>query len=71
MNQRVKVLFDEASKLDPAEREELLELLMASIEPDPEIEAAWLAEVEDRIAAHERGEATARPAADVLAKYIK
>ncbi len=71
MNQRIKMIFEEAQQLAPAEREELAELLLATIDADPDIEKAWIKEVEDRIAAHERGEITTRSAAEVLAKHLK
>ncbi len=71
MNQRIKMIFADAQKLAPADREELAELLLATIDSDPDVEAAWLLEIEDRIAAHARGELTARPAGDVLAKHRK
>jgi putative addiction module component (TIGR02574 family) len=71
MNERVKTIFEAAQKLPPAEREELAELLMATIDVDPGIEKAWADEIEGRIAAHERGELSARPAEEVLAKYLK
>ena len=70
MNQRIRHLFDEAQRPTACEREELAELLLATVESDPGIEAAWVAEAEDRIAAHERGETTARPAAEVLRKHL-
>ena len=41
MNQRVKTIFDEAQKLAPADREELADLLLATIEVDPGVEKAW------------------------------
>jgi putative addiction module component (TIGR02574 family) len=71
MNQRIRSIFEEAQRLPPSEREELAELLLATIDADPEIEASWTREIEDRIAAHERGEMSARPANDVLGKYLK
>jgi Putative addiction module component len=71
MNERVKTIFRDAQHLAPAEREELAELLIATLDGDPGHQAAWLAEIEDRIAAHERGEMIARPALEVLAKYRK
>mgnify|MGYP001195912696 CR=1 FL=1 len=71
MNQRIKTIFEEAQQLTPREREELAELLLATIDVDPAIEAEWAKEIEDRISAHERGEMTTRPIADVLAKYLK
>ncbi len=67
MNERVKTILEEAQKLSVAEREELAGLLLATIE----VETAWAAEIADRIAAHERGEMSARPAAEVLAKHLK
>ena len=71
MNQRIKTIFEEAQKLSPAEREELAELLKATIDLDIGIEQAWSSEIDDRIDAHERGEMTARPASEVMAKYFK
>ena len=38
MNQRIKTIFADPQKLSPAEREELAELLLATIDPDLEIE---------------------------------
>lgn len=71
MNQRVKTIFDEAQKLAPADREELADLLLATIEVDPGIEKAWAEEIADRVSAHERGELSARPASEVMAKHLK
>ena len=62
MNERVRALIEEARKLTPEERRELFDLLEATFAGDEgdgapeEIEAAWLEEVEDRIASVERGE---------------
>ena len=63
MNQRVKALVDEARKLTPEERWQLLNELTSVVTDDEpvdgtpdEIEAAWMDEVERRIAARERGE---------------
>jgi Putative addiction module component len=71
MNERVKSIFAEAQKLAPEEREELAELLLATIDVDPEIDRAWADEIVDRVEAHERGEMPARPASEILAKYLK
>lgn len=71
MNQRIKAIFDDAQRLTDNEREELAELLLAPITPDAGIESVWAGEIKDRIAAHERGEMTARPAREVLGKYLK
>jgi hypothetical protein len=62
MNERVRAIIEEARKLAPEERRELFDLLEATFAGDEgdgapeEIEAAWLEEVEDRIARVERGE---------------
>ena len=69
MNQRIKTIFEDAQKLAPAEREELAELLLATIDAAPEIDKAWIAEIEDRIAAVERGEVDLIPTEEVFAKY--
>ena len=71
MNDRVKTFFESAQELTSEEREELIDLLQATVDVTPEIEKAWAEEIADRIAAHERGEMRARPAAEVLAKHLK
>lgn len=72
MNERVKSILEQAQTLSPDEREQLAELLLATVvDVDPGIEAAWEAEIADRIAAHERGELGTLPAAEVLAKHLK
>ena len=64
MNTHVTSIFEEARKLTPQEREELLARLRHEFEDEgadgtpEEIEAAWMEEVERRIAAFERGETT-------------
>lgn len=69
MNQRLKSILEQAQELDAAERERLAELLFASLSPDAANDALWVEEVQERIAAEERGEAKLVPAADVFAKY--
>lgn len=51
-------IFNEALSLPDADRAELADRLHASLgdDVDPEIEAAWLAEIERRIDAVDRGE---------------
>ena len=62
MNERVRALVEEARKLTPQERLELFDLLEVTFAGDEgdgapeEIEAAWLEEVEERVARVERGE---------------
>lgn len=70
MNVQIKRVFEEAQGLTPAEREELAELLLATIDVDPEVEKVWALEVADRVAAHERGDMTTREATEVLSKHL-
>ena len=68
MNEKVKALSLEALKLAPAERAELIEELIASLDrPAPVIDALWATEAEDRLAAYDRGEMTAHDIAEVVA----
>ena len=50
------------------ERARLAERLIASLDEDPEIEAAWAAEIRRRLDAIDRGEVDMIPAEDVLAE---
>ena len=54
MNRAIQDLYDRASELAPADRAELAGLLLESLEesgfPSEEIEQAWAAEVERRMA---------------------
>jgi putative addiction module component (TIGR02574 family) len=70
MNERVKKLTEEIRKLSPEEQAELLEVLQAlsSREPDPDVEKAWAEEAERRLDAYERGETTAVPLEEVMAR---
>jgi Putative addiction module component len=74
MNHRVRTIVEEARKLTPEERRELFDVLEAEFADEAsdgtpeEIEAAWLEEVERRIAAAERGEATFVDAEEVLSR---
>lgn len=60
MNKRVAAIVEEARKLTPEERWELVDRLLAESEASEgtpaEIDAAWIEECERRVAAHERGE---------------
>ena len=77
MNQRVRMIVDEARKLSREERREMFDLLEAEFAGDQgdgtpeEIEAAWLEEVRQRIARSERGDATFVDAEEVLARARK
>ena len=67
MNQLVDKLAEQAKQLNPEERVALIETLLAQLpNPDPEWEAAWVAECERRMAAVERGEEQLIPADKVM-----
>lgn len=57
MNERVKRLAEEASRLSPAERVDLVADILQSLDAaDPRLDGLWAAEAEDRLAAYKRGE---------------
>jgi putative addiction module component (TIGR02574 family) len=58
----------EALGLPLPERTRLIECLLASLDEDDEIAAAWAEEAERRIDALERGETQALPVEDVIAQ---
>lgn len=71
MTEEAKILSAQARKLSPAERIELVDSILASLdEPDPNIDRLWAKEAEDRLAAYRRGEIKAVPLQEVLAKYL-
>ena len=62
-------ILESARKLRPVERLHLIDALLESLdEPDPVIEAAWLAEAQDRLVAFERGELLAAPIEELFTK---
>jgi putative addiction module component (TIGR02574 family) len=68
MSNQVEVLEAQAMKLTAEERARLADRLIASLTENAEIEEAWAAEVERRIAEIEAGRAPVVPAADVIAR---
>ena len=70
MTQTYVELERAARELDAEERSRLADVLLESLhrERNTEIEAAWVAEVERRLGAYERGEAQLVPAAEVFEK---
>lgn len=67
MNKRVDTVLKAAARLAPAERIELVQRILHSVDPTrPEIDAAWLAEAHERIAAYDRGEVEAFDADEVV-----
>jgi putative addiction module component (TIGR02574 family) len=72
MNDQVRRLTQEARRLPPAERAQLIENLLASLdEPDARIDAAWVEEAERRLQLVDNGEMPVRDAAAVFAEIRK
>jgi putative addiction module component (TIGR02574 family) len=72
VNAKTKALSQEAKKLSPEERIELIEDRQDSLDPiDPEIDRAWAEEALDRLAAYLRGELKATPFEEIVEKYRK
>jgi len=70
MTDAAKNLSTQARKLSPAERLELVNDLLTSLdESDPGIDGLWAKEAEDRLAAYRRGELKVIPLQGVLAMY--
>ena len=68
MGNKLEVLEAEALKLTTGERAAFAQLLLASLDEDAEVEEAWAAEVERRIAEVENGTVQLIPVADALAQ---
>ena len=72
MNKRVETVMKAVARLAPEERIELVQRIMQSVDPtQPAVDAAWLAEAKERIAAYERGEVETFDADEVLAELRK
>ena len=56
MNTDVQSVISSALSLPLPERALVAQKLLESLDEDAEIDAAWVAEAEDRLAAYERGE---------------
>lgn len=68
MSHTIEFLEAEALRLSAAERARLVERLIASLDMDPEVEAAWATEVERRHAEIESNAVSLLPGAETLAK---
>ena len=68
METLLEILESEALKLTPGERAALAQRLLASLDEDAEIESAWAAEIERRIAEVERGAVQVIPIAEALVR---
>ena len=70
MAEQLSELEQQARALSPDDRARLAEVLLESLQGPPlsEVEAAWSREIEERVAAYDRGEVQAYPAEDVFAE---
>ena len=68
MSTLVEELEVKALSLSAAQRARLVEKLIASLDPDPEIENAWAEEVERRHAEIENGTVSLLPGPETLAR---
>ncbi|UCF35688.1 MAG: addiction module protein [Acidobacteriota bacterium] len=68
----IRQILEEAKRLEPVERAELLEQLYATFEPaDPSVDGAWAVEVEERLSAYRAGEIEATSFEDVFDRINK
>lgn len=72
MNERLKHLSLEALKLPVAERAELVDDLLASLDaPDAWLDALWAEEAERRFQLIDKGDMPTRDAAEILAELCR
>ena len=70
MTTSAQALSAQAAQLPPAERIEVVERILDSLDQsDSFLEALWAEEANDRMAAYRRGEIKAVALLDVIAKY--
>lgn len=70
MSERTKELGRQIVGLTPAEKIELVDSVLASLDqPDDRLDQLWLREAEDRLAAYRQGEIKAVSVEDVLEKH--
>ena len=69
MNQRVEALISAASLLTTEEKLTVVERILSAVQPtNVDVDAAWIEEAEDRMAAYDRGEVETFDADAVLAE---
>lgn len=68
MSRPIARIQDEIRRLSAAEKEEVLRTLLEELDgpPDPDVEAAWLEEVDRRAAEIESGQVQCVPAKEVF-----
>jgi putative addiction module component (TIGR02574 family) len=70
MNDKAKILSEQARELSPDDRIALVEDVLDSLDkPDPSIERLWVREARERLAAYRRGDLPAKDLNEILAKY--
>ncbi len=70
MTNKVNFVLNQALELTAAERADIVEKLLVSLDsPDPTIDAIWAKEADSRVEAYERGELEAVSAEEVFRKY--
>lgn len=69
MTDKTRFLAEQAAKLPPSDRVALVEDILATLtESDPDWDVAWTSEVEERLAAYDRGEMESFDFDEVIAK---
>jgi putative addiction module component (TIGR02574 family) len=69
MNTSLKQIEEQALSLSAEERAKLADVILESLAtPLADIEAAWAEEIEQRVAAYDRGDIPSYPAEDVFAE---
>ncbi len=70
MTRTAEALSAQAVQLTPAERMEVVERILDSLDqPDTTFDSLWAKEADDRLAAYRRGEIRALALSEVIAKY--
>jgi putative addiction module component (TIGR02574 family) len=70
MSDIAKILIDQALELPSVERAIVAEQLLLSLDrPDPEIDAVWAAEAEERVDAYDEGAIEVVAVSEVFGKY--
>ncbi len=65
-----ETLFAQVVQLPPAERVQVVERILDSLdEPDASLDALWAKEADSRLTAYRRGEVRAVALSEVIAKY--
>ena len=70
MTHTAEALSAQVVQLTPAERMEVVERILDSLDqPDLTVESLWAKEADDRLAAYRRGEIKTLALSEVIAKY--